>query len=141
MQTTTPAICTARKQGGVALIEAMISVLVFSIGILALVGLQAMMAKNVTHTKLRGEASYLANQLIGQMWVDQANLGSYVITGGACATATYANCTNWRSAVQQALPGGLADVTINGNAVNISLSWQLHGEAPGRYQIDATITN
>lgn len=130
-----------KAQGGIALVEALIAVLLFSLGILALVGLQAVMSKNVTHAKLRAEASFLANQLIGQMWVDQANLSSYAATGGICATEGYANCTNWQTQVSQVLPNGNADVTINGTVVSISLNWRLpgDGEADNQFQIEADI--
>jgi type IV pilus assembly protein PilV len=134
-------VTSRKKQGGVALLEALIAIFLFSLGILALVGLQATMSKNVTQAKLRGEASFLANQLIGQMWVDQANLSNYVITAGTCAVVPYANCTNWRTAVDQILPNNSVDVTVNGTAVNITLSWRLPGEMPGQFQIGANITN
>jgi type IV pilus assembly protein PilV len=130
-----------RQQSGVALLEALIAIFLFSLGILALVGLQATMSKNVTQAKLRGEAAFLANQLIGQMWVDQANLSNYVITAGTCDIDGYANCTNWRTTVGQVLPNSDADVTVNGSTVNITLSWQLPGEMPGQFQIGAIITN
>lgn len=129
------------KRQGIALVEVLISVLLLAVGILALVTLQAVMSKNVTQTKLRGEASFLANQLIGQMWVDQANLGSYAATSTGCtATSNVNNCLNWYAAVRQILPGGIAVVTINGTAVTIVLNWALPGEAPSRYEIDALIT-
>jgi type IV pilus assembly protein PilV len=129
------------KQRGIALVEVLISVLLLAIGILALVTLQAVMSKNVTQTKLRGEASFLANQLIGQMWVDQANLGSYTATSTGCTSDAFDNCTNWYAAVRQILPGGTAAVTINnGTAVTIVLNWALPGEAPSQYQINALIT-
>lgn len=130
-----------KDQNGVALIEALIAVFLFSLGVLALVGLQAVMSKNVTHSKLRGEASFLANQLIGQMWVDQANLATYAIENGECAGS--AACTNWLATVQRTLPSGNANVTVNGSNVSVSLNWQLpgNGEVPGEFQIDAYITN
>lgn len=124
---------------GVVLVEALIAILLFSLGILALVGLQATMSKNVTHAKLRAEASFLANQLIGQMWVDQANLASYAATGGACATTGYAYCTNWQAQVRQVLPEGRANVTVNGTVVNIVLNWRMPGEEGSQFQIDADI--
>ena len=46
-----------KQQRGIALIEVLVAVLLFALGILALVGLQASMNKNVTQAKLRGEAS------------------------------------------------------------------------------------
>ena len=132
-----------RKQRGIALIEALIAIFLFSLGVLALVGLQAVMSKNVTQAKLRGEASFLANQLIGQMWVDQPNLSSYRIADGECTTTGYAKCTNWRTAVKQTLPGGVANVTVDGSAVDITLNWELPGDgaAPSQYQISANVVN
>lgn len=128
-------------QRGVALVEALIAILLFSLGILALVGLQASMSRNVTHAKLRAEASFLANQLIGQMWVDQANLSSYAAPSGTCTNAAYMSCAKWQTQVRQVLPGGGANVTVNGTAVNISLSWRLPGEESSQLQIAADITN
>lgn len=132
---------TGNAERGVVLVEALIAVLLFSLGILALVGLQAAMSKNVTHSKLRAEASYLANQLIGQMWVDQANLSNYAVEDGVCTDAAYASCTNWQAQVRQVLPEGSADVTVNGTAVNVALSWRLPGEETSQFQIAADITN
>lgn len=129
-------------QSGAVLIEALISILIFSIGVIALVGLQVAMTKNVTSSKLRGEASYLANQLIGQMWVSPGNLSNFAIASGAGAcTNTYASCSNWLTTVGDTLPDGTATVTVNGAAVGITVSWQLPGEMPSQYQIDANITN
>ncbi len=131
-----------KKQHGIALIEALIAILLFSLGVLALAGMQATMSKNVTQSKLRGEASFLANQLIGQMWVDQANLTSYAIDADACTASDYAKCTSWLTSVQQMLPGGSAEVTVDSGAVGITVSWALPGEeAPSQLQIDANITN
>lgn len=132
---------SAKAQDGTVLIEALVAVLLFSLGILALVGLQASMSRNVTQAKLRAEAAFLANQLIGQMWVDQANLSSYAAAAGACSATAFTNCINWQGQVGRILPDGRGDVTINGPAVNILLRWQMPGEAPSQFQIDANIVN
>lgn len=129
------------KQKGVALLEALIAVLLFSIGVMALVGLQATMSRNVTQAKFRGEAAYLANQLIGQMWVDQANLGNYEISSDSCTNSGYANCTAWLSQVNRMLPSGSAEVSVNAGAVGITISWRMQGEEPSQLQIDANINN
>ena len=47
-------------QQGAVLIEAMVAILIFSLGVLAIVGLQANMIKNVADSKYRSEASYIA---------------------------------------------------------------------------------
>ena len=130
-------------QRGIVLVEALIAVLLFSLGILALVGLQATMTKNVTHSKLRAEASFLANQLIGQMWVDQPNLANYVVANGACTVTSNTKCSNWIAQVKQTLPGGGATITVNGTVADITVSWTLpgEGEMPNQFQINADITN
>ena len=56
------------SQGGYVLLEALVAMLVFAIGVLGVVSLQAVSAKNAGAAKLRTDASTLANQLIGRMW-------------------------------------------------------------------------
>lgn len=82
------------------LIEVLISVLIFSVGVVALVALQAAMTRAQTEAKARTEASYLATELVGLMWADVNNLGSY--TTGSCASNT--QCAMWLAKVQQTLP-------------------------------------
>jgi type IV pilus assembly protein PilV len=65
-------------QQGVILIEAMVAILIFSVGVLAIVGLQASMVKNTADAKYRADASYIAQTRIGQMWSDPDNVASYV---------------------------------------------------------------
>jgi type IV pilus assembly protein PilV len=67
-------------QQGVVLIEAMIAILIFSLGILAVVGLQATMIKATADAKYRSEASYIAQVRLGQMWADPDNLASFLET-------------------------------------------------------------
>jgi type IV pilus assembly protein PilV len=68
------------SQHGVVLVEAMLAIVIFSIGVLAVVGLQAAMVKNADDSKFRAEASYIAQKRIGEMWADPANVASYVET-------------------------------------------------------------
>lgn len=64
-------------QQGVILIEALIAILIFSMGVLALVGLQAAMIKNTSDNKYRTDASFIAQERIGRMWADPGNLANY----------------------------------------------------------------
>lgn len=61
-----PRLC---KQAGSMLLEGLIAVLIFSMGILAIVGMQAAAVKASSDAKYRSDAGLLANELIGQMWV------------------------------------------------------------------------
>lgn len=97
------------KQAGVMLLEALIAILIFMIGILAIVGLQAAAIKNAGDAKYRSEASLLANQLIGQMLVsDRSSLATLQNNFQSPSGAAY---VAWLAQVQSAstgLPGASA---------------------------------
>ena len=57
-------------QRGAYLLEALIGILIFSFGILGIVGLQAQAIRFTNDSEYRAEAVYLANSLISQMWTE-----------------------------------------------------------------------
>jgi type IV pilus assembly protein PilV len=107
---------TSKLQSGVMLLEALIGILIFSLGILALVGMQATAVRATTDARDRTEASNLASQVVGEMWLDRANLANYAYNGGGTPPAALAN---WVNQVENALPGAVANqptVTIGASA-------------------------
>ena len=97
---------TARAQAGVMLLEALIGILIFSLGILSLVALQATSIQLTSDAKYRTDASLLANRLIGQMWASgltPADLETAFESGGDQYNA-------WLADVQgiEGLPGVVA---------------------------------
>ena len=62
---------TRRAQHGAFLLEALIGILIFSLGVLGIVGLQAQAIRFTNDSEYRAEAVYLANSLISQMWGDK----------------------------------------------------------------------
>lgn len=123
------------SQGGAMLLEALIGLLIFSIGIIALIGLQGAAMKNSLEAKHRADASFLANQIIAAMWVDRANLAEYDTDSGA------GNQTrdDWMDRVQATLPGvvlqgaGVANVpsiTVAGDQVTVQVFWRKPGDDP-----------
>ncbi|MEF8719392.1 MAG: hypothetical protein V5B44_17400 [Candidatus Accumulibacter necessarius] len=65
----------AKSQRGIMLLEALISIAIFSIGVLGLIGLQAAAIKNADDARQRAVAAFYGNQLISRMWADdRANL-------------------------------------------------------------------
>ena len=112
---------TRHGQAGVMLIEALIGILSFSIGILALIAMQATAISNTTESRYRTEASFLANQIIGQIWVDRgtnnANIAAYDTTSGAGTTARAAWITKVASTLPGVTAGGTNSPTIAVSAV------------------------
>lgn len=128
---------TARSQSGVMLIEALIGILIFSIGILAVIGMQAQAIRNTTDARYRSEASFLATQIVGQMWVDIANLSKY----DKDYSGTYANRDNWVTNVAATLPGvdiggnvrvPTIEVDTATNEVTVTIEWLQPGESQSR---------
>jgi len=78
-------VSSASKQQGMLLLEALVGILIFSIGILAMLGMQSVGMQNTIESKYRSEAAYLANQIVGTMWVDRANIATYDDAGGGNA--------------------------------------------------------
>ena len=66
------------RQRGSSLLEALITVLIFSIGILGILGLEAAKIKDTNDAKYRLDASFIAQQRLGQLWADPNNLGAYM---------------------------------------------------------------
>jgi type IV pilus assembly protein PilV len=117
----------AFTQRGVVLVEAMVAILLFSVGVLAVAGLQTTMLKNNSDAKYRIEANYIAQQMIGQMWANPAS--------------TYANLNVGTTDISNLLPGGQVNVSqalVNGPYL-IVVSWRLPGQDPHKFVTSATI--
>jgi len=89
-----------KSQSGVVLIEALLGILIFSIGILALIGMQATAIRNTADARYRSEASFLATEVIGRMWLDIGNIGNFDKDSGA-----FAPRDDWETKVLKTLPG------------------------------------
>jgi type IV pilus assembly protein PilV len=123
---------------GIALIEALVGILIFAMGVLGIVGLQAAMTKAQTSGKFRGDASYLANGLIGAMWADDVtnNLSKYATAG----CATYSPCSDWSAKVAGALPGGSADIAVDAaRNVTVTIQWTVPNEGTHSYTTSASL--
>jgi type IV pilus assembly protein PilV len=92
-----------RPQSGVMLLEVLIALLIFSLGVLGLVGLQTNAIKQSGQSKYRTDATLLANELIGQMWVSNRSFAS-LSTDFSSAT-NGASYLTWQAKVTNTLPG------------------------------------
>lgn len=124
------------SQGGMTLIESLISILIFSIGILGLAGLQANAINMSTDAKYRADAAFLANNLIGQMSVADPTTSSFTHP-----TSTPAILTNWLTQVNATLPNaGSANQQVTFNSANKVLSITIRWRAPNGTQHSHAVT-
>lgn len=119
-----------RLQGGAMMLEALIAILIFSMGVLAIVGMQSVAVNSVSEAKYRTDASFLANQVVAEMWVNRTNLANYVWDGSGAAPNELAN---WLQQVNGLLPNSEKNppniaVDANNN-VTVTLFWQRPEEA------------
>ncbi|MBA2674664.1 type IV pilus modification protein PilV [Ramlibacter sp.] len=133
-----------KAQGGFTLIEVLVSVLLFSIGILGAVGMQARAIRMSTDAQQRAEAAFLADQLLARLLISNKSTSStfnhYATVGATCApggsASTNAVVTEWLADVTATLPRAQADeqqVIVSGGStppdeVTIRLCWK-NGES------------
>lgn len=122
--------CTHRQCGS-ALIEGLLSLIIFSIALIGLLSLLSAALVESGNARYRTEASLLASDLVGRMWSGDRSLTSLQ---GRFGNATASEYQQWLQRVQATLPGaGLAantpTVAIDTDRnVTITLGWQAPGE-------------
>lgn len=123
----TPTIKSSRSRG-FTMLEVLIAILVTSIGLLGVAGMQAFALKNTHSASLRLTASMLATDMIDRMhanksgsrygWYDKPALAAYTTAVANCLTT--AGCTSqelatndlneWSQRVASSLPNGVGIV-------------------------------
>lgn len=123
-----------RRQAGFTLIEVLVALLVFSIGLLGMIGLQARATQVSIEAEDANRAALLANELGSVIWTQANN-----VVAPAVLTA-------WQARVADplvgGLPGGAGAVVVNGNRTEITVTWAPVGAAAGtarRYTTEVTL--
>ncbi|MES9956395.1 MAG: type IV pilus modification protein PilV [Sedimenticola sp.] len=123
-----------RSQKGFTLMEVLVTLVILSVGLLGLAGLQGYSLRNSNSAYLRTQASVLAYTMIDRMRSNPS--GSYASYSTATAVSqscegSTVTCTDvqlssydkaqWRTEVQSVLPGGVG--TINDVPDQVTISW------------------
>src|SRR3569832_848133 len=87
-----------RHARGSFLQEAQGAILIVALGVLGCVGLLARSMQDGDDAKFRGEAAYLANSMIGQMWLDDRTIANLTAKYGAKGGA---GCDEYASLIAQ----------------------------------------
>ena len=119
------------RQRGSYLLESLVAVVLFSFGVLALVGTLANSVRATNDARYRSEAANLAGAMVADMWtMSAAQLDAQFGTGGA-------KLISWRNKAAGLLPSAAAspptvDLTQPGlssqsRTVVVTVFWQLPG--------------
>lgn len=158
----------AARQTGAALLESLLAVLIISIGILGVVGMQASSVQATSDARFRAEAAYQVDKLIGQMLINldrsssaamQTSINTFLHNTAdgtdSCtfdgSAASNAIVTSWISDItgSSGLPGTTADhiqikqdITANaGNRLIVTVRWISPWETQCHQQITVAYIN
>jgi len=99
---------------GFTLIEVLVSLLIFSFGVLGLVGMQAKAIQFSLQSEDRMRASLLADEMVSSMWANKST------------TPGTATLTAWQQRVKDALPSGAGAVSAvdSHGVVTVTITWK-----------------
>jgi type IV pilus assembly protein PilV len=115
-----------KQQSGFMLIEVLIAILIFSFGILGLVGLQAATTNNSISAEDRSQAALLTDNLVAILWSKSK------LVNGSCDLLCAADggnakdYANWQSKVKTTFQGGAGVATLDASnpaLVTVSITW------------------
>ena len=138
-------------QRGFSLVEVLVAIVVFSLGVLGLMKLQTTAVRMSTDARQRAEATFLADQLLARMLIaDPSTAASFahkpdgtVSCAPTGAASTNAVVTEWLTQVTATLPRAVAAeqqvvVSTWGAAtdVTVRLCWKnAESDTPHRFEI------
>ena len=118
----------ASRSGGFTLVEVLVTVVIFSVGLLGLAGLQATGIKLNHSSLLRSQATLLAYDIVDSMRANRANIASYERDKNAGkysspTTMAEKDINVWLDNLTDSLPSGKGAVAINGSRATVELYW------------------
>lgn len=139
------------RQRGFSLVEVLVAIVVFSLGVLGLMKLQTTAVRMSTDARQRAEATFLADQLLARMLIaDPSTAAGFthkpdgsVPCAPTGAASTHAVVADWLTQVTATLPRAVAAeqqviVSSTGAAtdVTVRLCWKnAEADTPHRYEI------
>jgi type IV pilus assembly protein PilV len=136
-----------RYQGGGGLIEGLMSLVVLSVGILGLIGMQATLIQENSESRVRMQAGFFATSVLGMAAANPENVGCFIVNSAqsvACASAdAQGQAAGWLDQVMNALPGAagvppqVAYDTASGQ-LTVTLRWQMRGDNMVHNYVSAT---
>lgn len=118
-----------RTARGFTMIEAMVALLVLSIGLLGVAALQVTGLQNNLSSSWRSQATYLSYDIIDRMRANRNNRVNYVAGLGAAPTpggVEGLDLAAWKANLAATLPGGDGTVAVGGpnnTVVTVTVQW------------------
>lgn len=106
------------NQSGFMLVEVLVAIVLFSIGLMGLIAMQTAATQNATIAEYRTIAAGLSNELVTQMWIKN--------TADPSSSALSSEITTWKTKVAASgLPNAIGDVQQTGNITSVTVRYKL----------------
>jgi len=117
-----------RPAKGFTLVEVLVTVVIFSVGLLGLAGLQATGIKLNHSSLIRSQATLLAYDIVDSMRANRSNVANYALAQSdskptSPTTQAQRDIVVWLDNLNSFLPSGDGAVTVNGNRVTVQVWW------------------
>jgi type IV pilus assembly protein PilV len=113
----------ARRCRGVSLIEVLVVIVLFSFGLIGMVGLQAKAVQNSVSAEDSARAALMANEIVSTMWANST------------VSLPTATVTAWNSRVADTtaggVPNGAGTVTVASGVATVTVTWRAPHEPSG----------
>lgn len=120
---------SAARSRGFSMVEVLVALLVLSIGLLGIAGLQLTSVRANQSAYLRGQAVMLAKQALDRVRANAGNVNAYAIQLSASAptspnTQPGRDLQTWLQDVTRALPSGDGAINVNAtDEVTVTVTW------------------
>ena len=117
-----------RPAKGFTLVEVLVTVVIFSVGLLGLAGLQATGIKLNHSSLIRSQATLLAYDIVDSMRANRSNVANYALAQSdskptSPTTQAQRDIVVWLDNLNSFLPSGDGAVTVNSNRVTVQVWW------------------
>ena len=114
------------RQAGLSLVEVLVALVLLSIGLLGLAGLQASGMRVGQGSIHRSQAAQLAHDMLERLRANVAHAGAYNLdlndAAPDCSGVAACDLRDWRLRLQ-ALPAGTGAVTVSGSQATVLVQW------------------
>lgn len=112
-------------QQGFAMVEVLVSMLLFSLAVLGLVRALGIAVRDAGEVEYRAVAATVADEAIGRAWIDRDNLDDHAEVDAEVTQ----------------LPGGKRTIAVDDNVITVTVNWLPPGAIAERtHTVQATIT-
>lgn len=125
-----------RAESGATMIELLVSVLIFTFGMLGLIGMQTKTLGYSQMSLYRSQATALTDDIFDRMRADRGNAkkGDWntPLTQKAAdisgASVALTDLADWKQQVEALLPAGVASVSVVAGVVTVEIKWDERGQ-------------